>query len=68
MMLKSYFQNKIHEAGCDEVGSGCIAGPVVAGVVILPKDYKNNDIKDSKLISQKKNALFRQITSSRYAP
>ena len=58
MMLKSYFQNKIHEAGCDEVGRGCIAGPVVAGAVILPKDYKNNDIKDSKLISQKKRRLL----------
>ena len=57
-MLKSYFQNKIHEAGCDEVGRGCIAGPVVAGAVILPKDYKNNDIKDSKLISQKKRRLL----------
>ena len=44
-MLKSYFQNKIHEAGCDEVGRGCIAGPVVAGAVILPKNYKNDDIK-----------------------
>ena len=54
MMLNSYFQNKIYEVGCDEVGRGCIAGPVVAGAVILPKDYKNNDIKDSKLISQKK--------------
>ena len=57
-MLKSYFQNKIYEAGCDEVGRGCIAGPVVAGAVILPKDYKNNDIKDSKLISQKKRRLL----------
>ena len=57
-MLKSYFQNKIHEAGCDEVGRGCIDGPVVAGAVILPKDYKNNDIKDSKLISQKKRRLL----------
>ena len=58
MMLKSYFQNKIHEAGCDEVGRGCIAGPVVAGAVILPKDYTNNDIKDSKMISPKKRKLL----------
>ena len=43
MMLKSYFQNKIHEAGCDEVGRGSIAGPVVAAAVILPKGYKNDD-------------------------
>jgi len=58
MMLKSYFQNKIYEAGCDEVGRGCIAGPVVAAAVILPKDYKNNDIKDSKMISPKKRKLL----------
>jgi len=58
MMLKSYFQNKIHEAGCDEVGRGCIAGPVVAAAVILPKDYKNDDIKDSKMISAKKRRLL----------
>ena len=58
MMLKSYFKNKIHEAGCDEVGRGCIAGPVVAGAVILPKNYKNDDIKDSKLISPKKRKIL----------
>ena len=58
MMLKSYFQNKIHEAGCDEVGRGCIAGPVVAAAVILPKGYKNDDIKDSKMISPKKRRLL----------
>ena len=57
-MLKSYFQNKIHEAGCDEVGRGCIAGPVVAAAVILPKGYKNDDIKDSKMISPKKRRLL----------
>ena len=57
-MLKSYFQNKIHEAGCDEVGRGCIAGPVVAAAVILPKGYKNDDIKDSKMISPKKRILL----------
>ena len=57
-MLKSYFQNKIHEAGCDEVGRGCIAGPVVAGAVILPKNYKNDDIKDSKMISPKERRLL----------
>ena len=58
MMLKSYFKNKIHEAGCDEVGRGCIAGPVIAGAVILPKNYKNDDIKDSKLISPKKRKIL----------
>ena len=42
------------EAGCDEVGRGCIAGPVVAAAVILPKDYINNSIIDSKKLSSKK--------------
>ncbi len=40
-MLKSYFQNKLNEVGCDEVGRGCIAGPVVAAAVIFPRDYSN---------------------------
>ena len=57
-MLKSYFQNKINEVGCDEVGRGCIAGPVVAAAVIFPKDYSNNEIKDSKIIPIKKRKLL----------
>ncbi|MBP8042672.1 MAG: ribonuclease HII, partial [Bacteroidales bacterium] len=41
-MLKSYFRKNTIEAGCDEAGRGCLAGPVFAAAVILPKDYKNN--------------------------
>ena len=48
-------------AGVDEVGRGCIAGPVIAGAVILPKNYKNDDIKDSKLISPKKKKNISNI-------
>ena len=56
--VKSYFKIKFM-SWCDEA-RGCIAGPVVAGAVILPKNYKNDDIKDSKLISPKKeNIRFR---------
>lgn len=52
-MLKSYYK-KIHvEAGCDEAGRGCLAGPVVAAAVILPKNYKNKFIDDSKKIPEK---------------
>lgn len=52
-MLKSYHK-KIHtEAGCDEAGRGCLAGPVVAAAVILPKNYKNKHINDSKKIPEK---------------
>ena len=52
-MLNAQYQFKLIEAGCDEVGRGCIAGPVVAAAVILPPDYKNKFIIDSKKISQK---------------
>ena len=53
-MLNTQYQYKLTEAGCDEVGRGCIAGPVVAAAVILPPDYKNKSIIDSKKLSQKK--------------
>ncbi|MCO6498940.1 MAG: ribonuclease HII [Vicingus serpentipes] len=58
-MLKSYFQKKLIEAGCDEAGRGCLAGPVYAAAVILPKDYKNKTLNDSKQISEKKRDLLR---------
>ncbi len=53
-MLKSFFQEKIYEAGCDEVGRGCLAGPVVAAAVIFEKNYKNSTIVDSKKLSPTK--------------
>jgi len=53
-VLKSCYQSKLLEVGCDEVGRGCIAGPVVAASVIFPHDYSNESIKDSKTISPKK--------------
>ena len=59
--LKPYFQNLLVEAGCDEAGRGCLAGPVVAGAVILPKDFKNNKINDSKKLSEKERYLLRTI-------
>ena len=40
-MLKSFFHPELIEAGCDEAGRGCLAGPVVAAAVILPKDYQH---------------------------
>ena len=53
-MLKSRFSPDKIEAGCDEAGRGCLAGPVVAAAVILPPDYKNPDLDDSKKILSKK--------------
>ncbi|MAO98230.1 MAG: ribonuclease HII [Gammaproteobacteria bacterium] len=67
-MLKSCYQSKVLEAGCDEVGRGCIAGPVVAASVIFPNDYFNESIKDSKTISPKKRILIeKEIKSSAIA-
>ena len=47
-MLKAYFDLLKIEAGCDEAGRGCLAGPVVASAVILPKDFKHAFLNDSK--------------------
>ncbi len=52
-MLKSYFQKEKIEAGCDEAGRGCLAGPVVAAAVILPKKYKHKVLNDSKQLTEK---------------
>ncbi len=50
--LKPHYQSKLIEAGCDEVGRGCLAGPVVAAAVILPKDYHHDILTDSKKLSK----------------
>ena len=50
-MLKSYFDKNLIEAGCDEAGRGCLAGPVYAASVILPKNYRNKWLDDSKKLS-----------------
>ncbi len=51
-MLKSSFTKDKIEAGCDEVGRGCLAGPVVAAAVILPKKYKHKLLTDSKQLTK----------------
>jgi ribonuclease HII len=51
-MLSPYLESTRIEAGCDEVGRGCLSGPVVAAAVILPIDYKNAFINDSKKLSR----------------
>jgi ribonuclease HII len=58
-MLKSYYKKGLIEAGCDEAGRGCLAGPVYAAAVILPKDYKNKILNDSKQISEKNRNILR---------
>lgn len=51
-MLKSYYNKEAIEAGLDEVGRGCLAGPVVAAAVILPLDYQHAFLNDSKQLSR----------------
>lgn len=58
-MLKSYYYNNLSEAGCDEAGRGCLAGPVVAAAVILPKNYRHPILNDSKKLSAKQRAILK---------
>ena len=60
MSLAPFFTT-FNEAGCDEAGRGCLAGPVVAAAVILPKDFKNELLNDSKKISEKNRSKLRLI-------
>lgn len=61
-MLKSAFTTDKIEVGLDEVGRGCLAGPVVAAAVILPKDYQHEWLDDSKKLNkEKRTALEEQI-------
>ena len=56
-MLKHYPTQKL-TAGCDEAGRGCLAGPVVSAAVILPKNFKNNNLNDSKITSETTRKLL----------
>lgn len=59
--LKAYAKEGCLEAGCDEAGRGCLAGPVVAAAVILPENFNNELINDSKQLSEKNRRLLREI-------
>ena len=58
MALAVYYNDFGIEAGCDEAGRGCLAGPVVAGAVILPKDFTNDMLNDSKQLSERKRDIL----------
>lgn len=60
-MLKSYFNKTLTEAGCDEAGRGCLAGPVFAAAVILPKGFRNKLLNDSKKLTEKERDFLRPI-------
>lgn len=58
-MLKNHYYEGLIEAGCDEAGRGCLAGSVYAAAVILPPDYENADLNDSKQLTEKRRNLLR---------
>ena len=60
MLANHYYEGKV-EAGCDEAGRGCLAGSVYAAAVILPEDYQNDLLNDSKQLTEKKRYLLREI-------
>ena len=60
MALLSHYSDLV-EAGCDEAGRGCLAGPVVAAAVILNKDKDYPELNDSKQLTEKKRMLFREL-------
>ena len=58
--MQAFYQTELYpEAGCDEAGRGCLAGPVVAAAVLFPKDYWNDAINDSKQLSEKQRVKLR---------
>ena len=60
MLASHYYEGKI-EAGCDEAGRGCLAGSVYAAAVILPPDYQNELLNDSKQLTEKRRYELREI-------
>jgi ribonuclease HII len=59
-MLLPYYQDQFIEAGCDEAGRGCLAGPVFAAAVILPKDFEHHLLNDSKQVKEKDRYTLRK--------
>ena len=69
-MLQSFYQKELIEAGCDEAGRGCYAGPVFAAAVILPSDFEHPELNDSKLlkaVQREKLRTFIEMHASAYA-
>jgi ribonuclease HII len=59
--LLAYFKEGVLEAGCDEAGRGCLAGPVFAAAVILPSDFENDILNDSKKLTEKERFDLRPV-------
>ena len=60
-MLESHYYEGKREAGCDEAGRGCLAGSVYAAAVILPEDYQNDLLNDSKQLTERRRYQLREI-------
>jgi ribonuclease HII len=60
-MLKPFYKPNTIEAGCDEAGRGCLAGPVFAATVILPPDFRDPILNDSKQLTLKQRLVLREI-------
>lgn len=60
-MLLPFYNPNLTEAGCDEAGRGCLAGPVFAAAVILPKNFNNNNLNDSKQLTERQRKALRII-------
>ena len=63
-MLPSFYQDILIEAGCDEAGRGCYAGPVFAAAVILPKKFKHPLLNDSKQVGEKQRLILKDVIES----
>ena len=63
MLASHYYTGKV-EAGCDEAGRGCLAGPVFAAAVVLPPDYSNALLNDSKQLSERQRYALRDVIES----
>ncbi|MFO7868456.1 MAG: ribonuclease HII [Bacteroidales bacterium] len=60
-MLQSFFRENCVEAGCDEAGRGCLAGPVFAAAVVFPPNYQHSELSDSKKLSESKRYTLRSV-------
>ena len=58
-VLKAYYKRKFIEAGCDEAGRGCFAGPVCAAAVVLPKNFYHPELNDSKQVAAEQREILR---------
>src|SRR3954462_875459 len=64
-MLQAFYHEELLEAGCDEAGRGCLAGPVYAAAVILPKTFRHKWLNDSKQLTEEQRYELRPVIESK---